>query len=76
MVGKFFPVFLRGVKEYVFIFFAAVSIFCLVFLSKFAPETKGRTFAEIEAEFAKLNGTAIPSTIEDKSLKRENGTEH
>ena len=31
----------------------------MVFLAKFAPETKGKSFSQIEAEFAKLNGVEI-----------------
>ena len=54
---------------YVFIIFAGVSIFVLVFLIKFAPETKGKTFAEIEAEFNVLNG--ITPDEEAVQMKKE-----
>lgn len=47
------------VGPYVFIFFATVTSFTMVFLAKFAPETKGKSFSQIEAEFAKLNGVEI-----------------
>ena len=56
VVGIGFPIVQNLLGPYVFIIFAAVCAFTLVFLMKFAPETKGKSFAEIEAEFAKLNG--------------------
>jgi hypothetical protein len=39
-----------------------VSAFLAVFLWKFAPETKGKSFAEINAEFAKMNGVEVQET--------------
>merc|ERR1711892_200194 len=48
-----------AIGPYVFIIFAGVSLFTMVFLIKFAPETKGKSFSEIEAEFAKLNGIDV-----------------
>ena len=33
-----------------------------MFLWKFAPETKGKSFAEINAEFAKMNGMEVQET--------------
>lgn len=56
IVGLGFPIVQRMVGPYVFIFFATVTSLTGVFLAKFAPETKGKSFSQIEAEFAKLNG--------------------
>jgi len=62
LVGKFFPIAQSAIGEWVFIFFCAVSAFLAVFLWKFAPETKGKSFAEINAEFAKMNGVEVQET--------------
>ena len=56
LVGKFFPPLQNAMGAYVFIIFAGVAAFVTVFLIKFAPETKGKSFEEIEAEFEKMNG--------------------
>lgn len=69
LVGLFFPPLQNLMGAYVFIIFAGVSIFVLVFLIKFAPETKGKTFAEIEAEFNVLNG--ITPDEEAVQMKKE-----
>ena len=71
LVGKFFPVMQNLIGEYVFVFFAAVSLFCMLFLGKFAPETKGKSFSQIDAEFAVMNGTKVPQTDEERTLKSE-----
>lgn len=67
LVGKFFPLMQDLIGPYVFIFFGGVSIFCCLFLYKFAPETKGRSLAQIEAAFAKMNGTKLEEQITLKS---------
>ena len=59
VVGLGFPIIQNMIGPYVFIIFAGVSLFTMVFLIKFAPETKGKSFSEIEAEFAKLNGIDV-----------------
>ena len=66
LVGKIFPLAQKAVGEYVFIFFAAVSLFCFLFLGKFGIETKGKTFSEIDAEFAVLNGTKASKKIDEE----------
>ena len=68
LVGKIFPLAQKAVGEYVFIFFAAVSLFCFLFLGKFGVETKGKTFAEIDAEFAVMNGTQAATRKIDEEL--------
>ena len=58
---------------YVFIIFAGVAAFVTVFLIKFAPETKGKSFEEIEAELndpnKKLNKKEIAKL--EKRQQRE-----
>jgi len=71
LVGKFFPIAQGIVGEWVFIFFAAVSIFCLFFLGKFAVETKGKTFRQIEAEFALMNGVEQNDDEEKVKLNQD-----
>ena len=66
LVGKIFPLAQKAVGEYVFIFFAAVSLFCFLFLGKFGIETKGKTFSEIDTEFAVLNGTKASKKIDEE----------
>ena len=56
IVGKFFPKVESIIGPYVFIFFGIVSTIAFLYTLKFLPETKGKTFAEIEAEFDVLNG--------------------
>lgn len=54
---------------YVFIIFAGVAAFVTVFLIKFAPETKGKSFEEIEAEFEKMNGVKNEEATPMKSAE-------
>ena len=63
VVGLGFPIIQNLIGPYVFIIFAGVSVFTMVFLIKFAPETKGKSFSEIEAEFAKLNGIDVDEKL-------------
>ena len=67
LVGKFFPPLQNAMGAYVFIIFAGVAAFVTVFLIKFAPETKGKSFEEIEAEFEKMNGVKTEEAVPMKS---------
>ena len=53
-----------------------MSGFLAVFLWKFAPETKGKSFAEINAEFAKMNGVEVQETEMLKSDEKWNFCEN
>lgn len=62
LVGQYFPAAQRAIGEYVFVFFGCVCVFAFVWVWFITPETKGRTFLEIENCFAKLNGVAVQHT--------------
>ncbi|CBY11677.1 unnamed protein product [Oikopleura dioica] len=59
IVGKFFPIAEAKLGPYVFIFFGMVSLFAFLYCLKITPETKGKSFEEIQVYFAKLNGVEI-----------------
>ncbi|XP_041829951.1 solute carrier family 2, facilitated glucose transporter member 11-like [Melanotaenia boesemani] len=55
-VGMFFPFIVNGLGNYCFLPFLAVCLVSAVFLGITMPETKGKTLAQITAEFDKKNG--------------------
>jgi len=59
IVGKFFPIAEAKLGPYVFIFFGIVSLMAFLYCLKITPETKGKSFEEIQVYFAKLNGVEI-----------------
>lgn len=68
IVGKFFPMAEAKFGPYVFIFFAVVSLFAFLFCLKITPETKGKSFKDIEIYFAKMNGVEV----DDEEIKLTN----
>ncbi|TNN04165.1 hypothetical protein fugu_001194 [Takifugu bimaculatus] len=55
-VGMLFPFIVSGLGNFCFLPFLAVCLFSAVFLGLSLPETKGKTLAEITAEFDQKNG--------------------
>lgn len=53
LVGMAFPFIISGLGNYCFLPFGAVCAVAALFLGRALPETKGRTLAEITAEFEK-----------------------
>ncbi|XP_039644117.1 solute carrier family 2, facilitated glucose transporter member 11-like [Perca fluviatilis] len=76
LVGMLFPFFVRSLGDFCFLPFLAVCLVSAVFLGLTLPETKGKTLAEITAEFdskngvkKKRSGTQVEETIgEDYQL--------
>lgn len=61
-VGLGFPPMQRALGPYVFFPFAAVLAGWLVFTFRFVPETRGRTVAQVQAEFLKMAGSDVRSS--------------
>lgn len=56
LVGMLFPFIVRSLGNFCFLPFLAVCLSSAVFLGLSLPETKGKTLAEITAEFDRKNG--------------------
>ncbi|XP_042364232.1 solute carrier family 2, facilitated glucose transporter member 11-like [Plectropomus leopardus] len=56
LVGMLFPFIVRGLGNFCFLPFLAVCLMSALFLGFTLPETKGKTLAEITAEFDRKNG--------------------
>ncbi|XP_056411121.1 solute carrier family 2, facilitated glucose transporter member 9 [Hyla sarda] len=54
-VGLLFPIIQEGLGEYCFLVFAAICLSGAIYLFFVLPETKNKTFNEINQEFAKRN---------------------
>lgn len=79
LVGQYFPAAQSAIGEYVFVFFGGICVFAFCWVWFITPETKGRTFLEIENCFAKLNGVPLQRTAGDDEEKipldqRQDGT--
>ncbi|KAM4807636.1 solute carrier family 2, facilitated glucose transporter member 9 [Rhinophrynus dorsalis] len=57
-VGLLFPLIQEGLGNYCFLVFAAVCLAGAIFLYFVLPETKNKTFLEIDQSFAKINKTS------------------
>lgn len=55
----------EAIGAYSFIIFAGICLLTAVFIYLVLPETKGRTFVEINRGFAKRNGVEMPEKKED-----------
>ncbi|MEE6462499.1 hypothetical protein FKM82_001615 [Ascaphus truei] len=62
-VGLLFPLIQEGLGNYCFLVFAAVSLSGALYLYFILPETKNKTFIEIDQSFAKINKT--PSAVKE-----------
>uniref|UniRef100_A0A3Q2PQQ1 Solute carrier family 2, facilitated glucose transporter member 5 n=1 Tax=Fundulus heteroclitus TaxID=8078 RepID=A0A3Q2PQQ1_FUNHE len=60
LVGMLFPFIVNGLGNYCFLPFLVVCLVSAVALGLTLPETKGKTLAEITAEFDRKNGKAVP----------------
>ncbi|XP_004596186.2 solute carrier family 2, facilitated glucose transporter member 7 [Ochotona princeps] len=65
IIGFVFPSVQEAIGAYSFIIFAGVCLLTAVFIYLVLPETKGRTFVEINRGFAKRNGVEIPEKKEE-----------
>lgn len=59
LVGMLFPFIVNGLGNYCFLPFLVVCVVSAVVLGRTMPETKGKTLAEITAEFDRKNGRAF-----------------
>lgn len=69
LIGIGFPAVNKVTGPWVFLIFMVVCTVATVFLALVLPETKGKTFQEINDLFAKRNGLKPGSARRDESLK-------
>ncbi|KAM4710110.1 solute carrier family 2, facilitated glucose transporter member 9 isoform 2-T2 [Discoglossus pictus] len=62
-VGLLFPLIQEGLNNYCFLVFAAICLAAAIYLYFILPETKNKTFIEIDQSFAKIN--KIPSAVKE-----------
>ncbi|XP_020950940.1 solute carrier family 2, facilitated glucose transporter member 7 [Sus scrofa] len=65
IVGFVFPSIQEVIGAYSFIIFAGICLLTAVYIYEVIPETKGRTFVEINRIFAKRNKVEIPEKGEE-----------
>uniref|UniRef100_A0A8D1GDB0 Solute carrier family 2, facilitated glucose transporter member 5 n=1 Tax=Sus scrofa TaxID=9823 RepID=A0A8D1GDB0_PIG len=65
IVGFVFPSIQEVIGAYSFIIFAGICLLTAVYIYEVIPETKGRTFVEINRIFAKRNRVEIPEKGEE-----------
>ncbi|XP_018084164.1 solute carrier family 2, facilitated glucose transporter member 9 isoform X2 [Xenopus laevis] len=65
-VGLLFPLIQEGLGNYCFLIFAAICLAGALYLYFILPETKNKTFAEINQAFSKMN--RIPSATTGKEM--------
>ncbi|VTJ57539.1 Hypothetical predicted protein [Marmota monax] len=65
IVGLVFPSVQEAIGAYSFLVFAGLCLLTAVYTYVVIPETKGRTFVEINHIFAKRNGVEIPEIKEE-----------
>ncbi|XP_003471269.3 solute carrier family 2, facilitated glucose transporter member 5 [Cavia porcellus] len=65
-VGLVFPFIQEGLGAYSFIIFAVICLLTTIYIALIIPETKNKTFIEINQTFAKMNKvSAIPSESQE-----------
>ncbi|XP_053432766.1 solute carrier family 2, facilitated glucose transporter member 7 isoform X4 [Nycticebus coucang] len=67
IVGFVFPSVQVAIGAYSFIIFAGICLLTALYIYLVIPETKGRTFVEINRIFAKRNGVEIPEERKEKT---------
>uniref|UniRef100_H0W324 Solute carrier family 2 member 7 n=1 Tax=Cavia porcellus TaxID=10141 RepID=H0W324_CAVPO len=67
IVGLVFPSIQASLGPYSFIIFAGLCALTAAYIFVIIPETKGRTFLEINRIFAKRNGVVIPEEEEEEA---------
>ncbi|XP_068133565.1 solute carrier family 2, facilitated glucose transporter member 9 isoform X2 [Hyperolius riggenbachi] len=74
-VGLFFPLIQEGLGNYCFLVFAAICLAGALYLYFILPETKNKTFNEIDQAFAKINKTSTAVKEAEKFSSAETTTE-
>lgn len=69
LVGMLFPFIVNSLGSYCFLPFLAVCLVSAVFFGLTLPETKGKTLAEITAEFDVMNGLRRPTMEEGPEMQ-------
>ncbi|XP_051028123.1 solute carrier family 2, facilitated glucose transporter member 7 isoform X2 [Acomys russatus] len=69
IVGLAFPSIQVAIGAYSFLIFAALCLLTAAYIYVVIPETKGRTFVEINCAFAKRNGVGFPEQKEGSMAK-------
>ncbi|XP_003793297.1 solute carrier family 2, facilitated glucose transporter member 7 [Otolemur garnettii] len=67
IVGFVFPSIQVAIGAYSFIIFAGICLLTALYIYLVIPETKGRTFVEINRIFAKRNGVEIPEERKEET---------
>ena len=75
-VGMLFPFIVSGLGNFCFLPFLAVCLSSAVFLGVSLPETKGKTLAEITAEFNQKNGLEKECDVQENIPIMDNCQEH
>ncbi|KAM8939540.1 solute carrier family 2, facilitated glucose transporter member 9 [Pelodytes ibericus] len=70
-VGLLFPLIQEGLGNYCFLVFAAICLAAALYLYFVLPETKNKTFMEIDQSFAKINKTSLTAEYEPDSESTE-----
>ncbi|KAB5555413.1 hypothetical protein PHYPO_G00033930 [Pangasianodon hypophthalmus] len=65
LMGMVFPFIVNSMGQFCFIPFCAVCVVSSIFIGLVLPETKGKTIAEITAEFEKCNTKALSNSTQD-----------
>ncbi|MCI4384159.1 hypothetical protein PGIGA_G00035490 [Pangasianodon gigas] len=65
LMGMVFPFIVNSMGQFCFIPFCAVCVVSSIFIGLALPETKGKTIAEITAEFEKRNTKALSNSTQD-----------
>lgn len=65
LVGMAFPFIVNSLGQFCFIPFCCVCVVSSIFIGLALPETKGKTIAEITAEFEKCNKKALSNSTQD-----------
>ncbi|XP_006885970.1 PREDICTED: solute carrier family 2, facilitated glucose transporter member 7 [Elephantulus edwardii] len=66
IIGFVFPSIQELIGPYSFLIFAGICLLTAVYIHLVIPETKGKTFVEINRIFAKRNGVEIPEMKEER----------
>ncbi|XP_068934969.1 solute carrier family 2, facilitated glucose transporter member 7-like, partial [Petaurus breviceps papuanus] len=68
IIGLVFPSIQEGIGAYSFIIFAVICLFTAIYIYVVIPETKGKTFVEINQTFAKRNKVVIPEKKKEETM--------
>ncbi|XP_035163512.3 solute carrier family 2, facilitated glucose transporter member 7 isoform X3 [Callithrix jacchus] len=68
IVGFLFPSIQEAIGAYSFIIFAGICLLTAVYIYVVIPETKGKTFVEINRIFAKINRVEIPEEKKEETI--------